>query len=88
MYEELFRENESRIPTQHPQILVARSAHVDPSYMHPQIDNIGDLVARRDVAGLRAKFKELVPEYKPTSADEITLVQNRSFNAKSPRTQR
>jgi FlaA1/EpsC-like NDP-sugar epimerase len=63
MYEELFHQGEKQTPTGHDQIMVARSRVQEIDFMKAQVEEIRKLVVRRDVDALKAKFKELVPEY-------------------------
>jgi FlaA1/EpsC-like NDP-sugar epimerase len=64
MYEELFNLGEEELPTAHPQIRVARSEHVDMTFMEAQIAEIRRLLAEREEEALIAKFRELVPQYR------------------------
>jgi FlaA1/EpsC-like NDP-sugar epimerase len=63
MYEELFHDGEKQIPTRHEQIRVAKSRAQEIDDMKRQVEVIRELVVRRDVEGLKKKFKDLVPEY-------------------------
>jgi FlaA1/EpsC-like NDP-sugar epimerase len=63
MYEELFHRGEKQMPTGHDQIMMARSRVQEIGYMKAQVEEIRKLVVQRDVDALKAKFKELVPEY-------------------------
>jgi FlaA1/EpsC-like NDP-sugar epimerase len=63
MYEELFHQGEEQLPTRHDQIRVAKSRLREIDYMKAAVEAIHELVMKKDVDGLREKFKELVPEY-------------------------
>ena len=63
MYEELFHRGEKQLPTGHNQILVAQCRPYAIDFMQAQVEAIRQLVMRKDVGGLKDKFKELVPEY-------------------------
>jgi len=59
----LFHQGEKQIPTGHDLIRVALSRAQEIDYMKLQVEEIRKLVMRKDVDRLKAKFKELVPEY-------------------------
>ncbi|MGD9086504.1 MAG: nucleoside-diphosphate sugar epimerase/dehydratase [Desulfobacterales bacterium] len=71
MYEELFHHGEEQLPTSHEQIRVAKSRLRQIGYMKEKVDEIRELVMKKDVDGLKEKFKELVPEY--CSADNSCI---------------
>jgi FlaA1/EpsC-like NDP-sugar epimerase len=70
LFEELFDETEVRKNTVHPRIIMATSGRVDPEWMERRIEEIRKLVTCRDVMGLRAIFKELVPGYVDSSGSD------------------
>lgn len=63
MTEELFSGEEHRIRTIHSQIWMAISKAPEPGSMAAALQEIRELVARRDEKGLQRKFKALVPGY-------------------------
>jgi FlaA1/EpsC-like NDP-sugar epimerase len=63
MSEELFNQGEESLRTIHSQIWMAISRPPDRDSMVAAIEEIRNLVLRRDEKGLRRKFKELVPGY-------------------------
>ncbi len=85
LYEELMLAGEGMKPTPHHKIHVLDGGKI--SFMQVQIwvDELIELVARKDVAGLVMKLQEIVPEYTPSkeilelgeqaSAFEVTEIQ-------------
>jgi FlaA1/EpsC-like NDP-sugar epimerase len=71
MYEELFHDGEEQLPTSHEQIRMAQSRLREIEYMKEQVKEIRELVMKKDVAGLKEKFKESVPEY--CSVDNVCI---------------
>ena len=71
MYEELFHQGEEQLPTSHEQIRVAKSRLRQIDYMKARVEEIRGLVMKKDVDGLKEKFRELVPEYCPV--DNVTV---------------
>jgi FlaA1/EpsC-like NDP-sugar epimerase len=63
MSEELFNQGEESLRTIHSQIWMAISRPPNRDSMVAAIEEIRNLVLRRDEKGLRRKFKELVPGY-------------------------
>ena len=79
MYEELFHRGEKQLTTGHDQILVAQSRPQAIDFMRKQVEAIRQLVMKKDVAGLKDKFKELVPEY--CSVDNVCIDSSRMKKA-------
>jgi FlaA1/EpsC-like NDP-sugar epimerase len=75
MYEELFNRCETKIKTSHEQIMVAVSETQNHDFMERHLEEIRQMVRRRDEASLRHKFKELVPGY--CSLTDVTGVVER-----------
>jgi FlaA1/EpsC-like NDP-sugar epimerase len=69
MHEELFTDKDQRIATQHHQIFVARTMPPDGKALHRHLAELEMLVQERNTAKLKAKLKEIVPEYAPTGND-------------------
>jgi FlaA1/EpsC-like NDP-sugar epimerase len=69
LYEELFNVEEEPQPTEHPLINQALGPAENGPAWEANLDDIQALVSRRDVAGLLARFKALVPNYHPPSAE-------------------
>jgi FlaA1/EpsC-like NDP-sugar epimerase len=65
LFEELMIENEDVLPTPHQNILALKGGQCDLSTLKTQIDELADLAAQRDFDGIRAKLREVVPEYEP-----------------------
>ena len=63
LFEELFHGREQPIETGFPGLLMAAPRAADAAFISRAFDDIAVLVARGDVAGLRAILARLVPEY-------------------------
>jgi len=71
LYEELITEDEGIAPTGHGKIMVLRGQSCDQAVLNGQIDELFQLAAEYDSAGIRAKLCEIVPEFHPENGDEI-----------------
>jgi len=69
LYEELFVDDEQREPTEHPMIIRAIGPKESGKVWEEHLDEIQELVHKRDVNGLIAKFKTIVPNYTPQLQD-------------------
>jgi FlaA1/EpsC-like NDP-sugar epimerase len=63
MNEEVFRSGEQRVVTKHQQIFVAQSESVDGIKLERSMTDLESLVRTVDPDQIRAKLKEIVPEY-------------------------
>jgi FlaA1/EpsC-like NDP-sugar epimerase len=63
MSEELFRASEQRVVTQHQQIFMAQSKRGDEAKLQHALANLEPLVHTADPECIRAKLREIVPEY-------------------------
>lgn len=63
MFEELFCDSETLLPTRHPRIRTAQCQLVDKDLMAEQMEEMKEIIARKDVLSLYGKFVELVPGY-------------------------
>ncbi|MBW2572688.1 MAG: polysaccharide biosynthesis protein, partial [Deltaproteobacteria bacterium] len=63
LHEELIIEGEGIIPTEHEKIMVLRGASCDLAATNGKIDELIELAAEQDGAGIKAGLKEVVPEY-------------------------
>ena len=87
LYEELMLDGEGMKPTPHHKIHVLDGGKVSFMQVQVWVDELTELVERKDVAGLVAKLQRIVPEYKPskeileqaeqTAAFEVTEIQMR-----------
>lgn len=73
LYEELYFDSEQQLPTGHPKLFAALHRPFRPEEVRRQIDSLLDLLAQSDNEGIKKKFKEIVPEYRPNQP-----IQNRS----------
>jgi FlaA1/EpsC-like NDP-sugar epimerase len=64
MYEELFNEAETLLPTSHPRIRTAQSTPVDKAFMELQVEMMKAIINLKNIEALHQKFFELVPSYK------------------------
>ena len=65
LYEELITEGEGIGPTKHEKIRVIRGRHCDDAELMRNIDELIELAKTSDVAAIKKKLKEIVPEYTP-----------------------
>jgi FlaA1/EpsC-like NDP-sugar epimerase len=65
LYEELITEGEGIVPTRHEKIRVIRGRHCDAASLNLRIDELIDLAKTSDIPAIKAKLKEIVPEYTP-----------------------
>ncbi len=65
LHEELFTHNEQRQATRHHQIFIAQGECCDGPRLREEIAELEALTQTREAARLRAKLKEIVPEYAP-----------------------
>ena len=61
MYEELFNEAETLLPTSHPRIKSAQSQPVDKAFMDDQVKAMQTIIMQKDVDALYQAFVALVP---------------------------
>jgi FlaA1/EpsC-like NDP-sugar epimerase len=65
LYEELFNVDEQQVPTEHSMISRAIGPKESRKVWEEHLDEIQALVNKRDIKGLIAKFKTIVPNYNP-----------------------
>jgi FlaA1/EpsC-like NDP-sugar epimerase len=68
LYEELLNDKENTLPTHHPQIMRARIQELDHELVKYKIEDLISLFPTQDNAGIVAKMKALVPEYKSNNS--------------------
>ncbi|MFM1933045.1 MAG: hypothetical protein RL226_2348 [Bacteroidota bacterium] len=68
LYEELFFDSESSIPTHHPKILIAKVTPPDFGLIAAEINNLSELFKEQDNMKLVAKIKELITNYKSNNS--------------------
>ena len=64
MFEELFRDNDLRMDTGHPDIFAAKSEEADLAVIRDQLARLRELCVLADAAPLLAKVRELVPSFR------------------------
>ena len=70
LYEELITEGEGIFPTSHEKISVLRKPPCDFNWLKAKIDELTVLAEKQDAAGIKRKFKEILPEYEPYDLPE------------------
>ena len=65
LYEELITSGEGIVPTSHEKILVLRGKTCDQDRLNAVIEDLSKLAQEQDEAGIRAKLKEIVEDYRP-----------------------
>lgn len=63
LYEELITEGEGVMPTQHEKILVLRGNSIHWDWLRTEIAELVQLASEQNGPGIKAKLKEIVPEY-------------------------
>jgi FlaA1/EpsC-like NDP-sugar epimerase len=63
LFEELALASESALKTKHPRIFIGRLQAPNWREINHRIDELGQLAVAADPGAIRAKFKEIVPEY-------------------------
>ncbi len=63
MYEELFKESETFLPTYHPTIMLAKRSEIDPAKFNYQVDRLIDLASHHHHALVKRIIRSIIPEY-------------------------
>ncbi|MFO0866248.1 MAG: nucleoside-diphosphate sugar epimerase/dehydratase [Gemmataceae bacterium] len=63
LYEELSLDSENASRTRHPRIFIGRKTDYDLEVLRKQVTELADALDRGGDSAVRAKFKEIVPEY-------------------------
>jgi len=82
LYEELMHETENLVPTEHPNLMVARPRFVQIQTVRSQIDNINKSAKAGDSEEVLRLLKLYIPEFE-TTAREAKVVIDRSRPTKS-----
>ena len=69
LYEELLNDHENTLPTQHPQIMIAKVKEYNPESVNKDITNLIVRFAKQDNFSIVKKMKEIVPEYKSKNSE-------------------
>jgi FlaA1/EpsC-like NDP-sugar epimerase len=64
LYEELITEGENIVPTRHEKIMVLKGVECDLGMLNGKIDELVNLAEEQAGDKIKAKLKEIVPEYK------------------------
>jgi FlaA1/EpsC-like NDP-sugar epimerase len=67
LYEELITEGENIVSTSHEKIMVLKGMECNLQILNGQIDELATLAANQNEKKIKAKLKEIVPEYRPAS---------------------
>jgi len=65
LYEELITVGEGIVKTSHEKIMVLRGTNCDLAALNAQIDDLVRVARTYDAPAIKAKLKEIVPEYEP-----------------------
>lgn len=65
LHEELITEGEGIVRTPHEKIFVLKGNHCDQNWLNRAIEELIHLAWEQDAAGIKSKFKEIIPEYQP-----------------------
>ena len=65
LYEELITEGEGIVPTKHEKIMVLKGDEHDQILLNGKINDLIQLAKDQDEKGIKAKLREIVPEYEP-----------------------
>ena len=65
LFEELITEGEGIVPTPHEKIVVLRGQVCDQVMLNGDIDALARLAHNQDAEGIKAKLRDIVPEYSP-----------------------
>ena len=65
LYEELITEGENIVPTHHEKIMVLKGIGCDLQLLNGKVDELAHLAGEQRGNRIKAKLKEIVPEYKP-----------------------
>lgn len=80
LYEELITVGEDILPTAHEKVMVLRSnnhfngaadSQSAKEYLYREIDELVEIAARHDAKGIKAKLKEIVPEFAPQENESV-----------------
>ncbi len=78
LYEEIFHERENLRGTKHPKLYLAGSRKVDWDWLEDELEALSEAATSRDVAGLIAHLRRIVPEYQGVHFTEVDNANPRS----------
>ena len=65
LYEELITKGEGIVPTKHEKIMVLKGDRCDQTILNNKINELIKLAEDQDEKRIKAKLREIVPEYEP-----------------------
>lgn len=72
LYEELITDGEGIIPTSHEKIMVLKGVGCSLPMLNGKIDEMIKIARSQNIKQIKAKFREIVPEYQPDDTDSIS----------------
>jgi FlaA1/EpsC-like NDP-sugar epimerase len=63
LYEELITEGENIVPTRHEKIMVLKGIECDLELLNGKIDELAGLAQGQNADGIKAKLRQIIPEY-------------------------
>jgi FlaA1/EpsC-like NDP-sugar epimerase len=76
LYEELITEGEGIARTDYEKIFVLKGNGYDLNWLNPRIEELTKLAHEQNASGIKAKLKEIVPEYQPFNMNDCNPPQN------------
>jgi FlaA1/EpsC-like NDP-sugar epimerase len=76
LYEELITEGEGIVRTDYEKIFVLKGNGYDRNWLDQRIEELTKLAHEQNASGIKAKLKEIVPEYQPFDMNNCTPPQN------------
>lgn len=73
LHEELITNGEGIVRTSHEKIMVLRGEACDQAFVNRKVDELLSLADEQDGVAIRAKLKEIVPEYEPKASREKSM---------------
>ena len=73
LYEELITEGEGIVRTDCEKIFVLKGNGFDPDWLNRRVAELLKLASEQDALGIKAKLKEIIPEYEPSDTNLCTL---------------
>ncbi|MDP3039285.1 MAG: polysaccharide biosynthesis protein, partial [Deltaproteobacteria bacterium] len=76
LYEELITEGEGIVRTDYEKIFVLKGNGYDLDWLNARIEELTKLAHEQNASGIKAKLKEIVPEYQPFNMNDWNPPQN------------
>jgi len=71
LYEELIIEGEDVLPTKHEKIMVRKGKECNLQLLNGKIDELAKMAEDQEVEKIKAKFQEILPEYRPAVHNKV-----------------